>query len=80
MRFTWKTHAGRWGPAHVAGAAAHSGTDPWVRGDAFFGVQGVVGRMCFVWMVFSLHSDLQYTVHVSRVTLSCPRAVTTYRT
>ena len=34
-----------------------------------FGVQGVVGPMCFVWMVYSLHSDLLYVVQMSRVTL-----------
>jgi hypothetical protein len=43
-----------------------------------FGVQGVVGPMCFVWMVYSLRYD--FRLHLSPATLPCPRAVTSYRT
>ena len=60
--------------------AGHPGGPTRGFGVMHLGVQAVVGPMRFVWMVYSLRSDIPYVVHLSRVTLSCPRAVTTYRT
>jgi hypothetical protein len=46
-------------------------------GVMHFGVQAAMGPMCFVWMVYLLRYDLH--LHLSPVTLPCPRAVTSCR-
>ncbi len=55
-------------------------TDPWVWGDAFrCAGSGGSDALCLDGLLAALRRHTSFICHV-RVTLSCPRAVTSYRT